>query len=89
MHHINPTYITIKKVIRKATLADAFICARYGFSPYQACEHGCMYCDGRAEKYYVLVIKTKYVAYQIAMIILGLGSLFLCYLFFKTKLIPR
>ncbi len=37
----------------------------------------------------ILVIKTKYVVYQIAMIILGLGSLFLCYLFFKTKLIPR
>jgi len=37
----------------------------------------------------ILVIKTKYIVYQIAMIILGLGSLFLCYLFFKTKLIPR
>ncbi|MCP4672544.1 MAG: radical SAM protein [Desulfobacula sp.] len=34
-------------------MADAFICARYGFSPYHACEHGCIYCDGRAEKYYV------------------------------------
>ncbi len=53
MHLINPEYITIKKAIRKATLADAFICARYGFSPYHACEHGCIYCDGRAEKYYV------------------------------------
>ncbi len=53
MHLINPKYITIKKAIRKANLADAFICARYGFSPYHACEHGCIYCDGRAEKYYI------------------------------------
>lgn len=45
------------------------------------------------ESYYqniaTLVIKVKYLAYQIAMVILGFGSLFLCYLFYKTKLIPQ
>jgi hypothetical protein len=29
------------------------------------------------------------VAYQIAMIILGFGSMFLCYLLFQSKLVPR
>ena len=26
---------------------------KYSFSPYMACAHGCVYCDGRAERYYV------------------------------------
>ena len=26
---------------------------KYQLSPYMACEHGCAYCDGRAEKYFV------------------------------------
>jgi hypothetical protein len=37
----------------------------------------------------VLSIKIKYYAYQLAMIILGLGSLFLCYSLYESKLIPR
>lgn len=37
----------------------------------------------------VLAIKLRYVAYQIAMLILGISSLLLCYLFFQSKLIPR
>jgi hypothetical protein len=36
-----------------------------------------------------LAIKLRYVAYQIAMIILGFGSMFLCYLLFQSKLVPR
>jgi Domain of unknown function (DUF4386) len=35
-----------------------------------------------------IAIKMKYYAYQLAMITLGLGSLFLCYLLFQSKLIP-
>jgi len=37
----------------------------------------------------VLAMKVRYYAYQIAMIILGLGSLMLCYLFYRSRLIPR
>jgi len=36
-----------------------------------------------------LAIKMRCVSYQMAMIILGFGSMFLCYLLFQAKLIPR
>ncbi len=36
-----------------------------------------------------LAISMRYVSYQVAMIILGFGSLFLCYLLFQSKLVPR
>jgi hypothetical protein len=36
-----------------------------------------------------LAIKNNFFAYQIAMILLGIGSLFFCALLFQTKLIPR
>ncbi len=42
----------IKKGIHKNRAAEPFWCSRYRFSPYQNCEHGCIYCDGRAERYY-------------------------------------
>jgi len=50
---INKNYVQIKKGIRKNMFADIFTASMYACSPYHACEHGCIYCDGRAEKYYV------------------------------------
>ncbi|MBI9099938.1 MAG: radical SAM protein [Spirochaetaceae bacterium] len=44
----------IKKALRKNLFPDNFTVSRYSFSPYMACGHGCAYCDGRAEKYYVV-----------------------------------
>lgn len=49
----NRYYKTIKTALRKAVLPDTYFTSRYSFSPYMACMHGCKYCDGRAEKYYV------------------------------------
>jgi DNA repair photolyase len=43
----------VKKALRAAPLIDSFMCCRYHFAPYMACGHGCRYCDGRAEKYWV------------------------------------
>ena len=43
----------IRKALRRADLSDTFTVGKYAFSPYMACEHGCAYCDGRAERYYV------------------------------------
>ncbi len=40
-------------VLKRARLPDPFMHALYAVSPYRACGHGCAYCDGRAEKYYV------------------------------------
>ncbi len=50
---INKRYREVKKAIRKDSLAGVFTGSMYKCSPYHACEHGCIYCDGRAEKYYV------------------------------------
>ncbi|MFW5801668.1 MAG: radical SAM protein [Spirochaeta sp.] len=50
---VNPTPRLIRQAIRSALLPEPFTMARYRCSPYMGCEHGCVYCDGRAEKYYV------------------------------------
>lgn len=36
-----------------------------------------------------LAIKIKYIGYQIAMIVLGLGSIFLCYSLYKSMYVPK
>lgn len=36
-----------------------------------------------------IAVKIKYYAYQIAMIVLGIGSLFLCYSLYVSRLIPK
>jgi len=43
----------VKTALRKQNLSDSFIAGKYRCSPYMACEHGCAYCDGRAERYFV------------------------------------
>ena len=43
----------VKTVLRKGRLVDPWFVGKYSFSPYQACAHGCTYCDGRAERYWV------------------------------------
>lgn len=53
MPDINRHYTDIKKVLRRQDLSDLFTISKYGFSPYRACEHGCLYCDGRSERYYI------------------------------------
>jgi DNA repair photolyase len=53
MAEIRPHYFEPKSAIRKKDLADFFTISKYGISPYTACQHGCLYCDGRAEKYFV------------------------------------
>ncbi len=42
-----------KSLIRKHKRIDSWFISRYGFNIYRGCEHNCIYCDGRAEKYYV------------------------------------
>ncbi len=43
----------VHRALRTSPLIDSFLCCRFSFSPYMACGHGCRYCDGRAEKYWV------------------------------------
>ena len=53
MNGIKKHYREIKTALRKQKIVDPYFVSKYSFSPYMACEHGCVYCDGRAEKYYV------------------------------------
>ncbi len=41
------------RVLRRGSLPDVFTYALFACAPYRGCGHGCAYCDGRAEKYYV------------------------------------
>lgn len=41
------------KLLRPADLPENFTRALYKIAPYKGCGHGCRYCDGRAERYYV------------------------------------
>jgi DNA repair photolyase len=43
----------VKTVLRKRDLVDSYFVGKFSFSPYHACAHGCLYCDGRAERYFV------------------------------------
>jgi DNA repair photolyase len=43
----------VKTILRKRDLVDSYFVGKFAFSPYHACAHGCLYCDGRAERYFV------------------------------------
>jgi len=51
MFHITETQL--KNIKKNSILPDSYFVSKYHFSPYRACNHGCVYCDGRSEKYYV------------------------------------
>lgn len=46
------TRVQARKLLKKEKQPGLFG-GRYRFSPYMACGHGCIYCDGRFEKYHV------------------------------------
>lgn len=50
---ITKHYKEVKKILKKSNPLDTYFVSKYSFSPYMACQHGCKYCDGRAEKYFV------------------------------------
>lgn len=45
--------VAAPRALRRGILPDQFTRALYSCAPYRGCGHGCRYCDGRAEKYYV------------------------------------
>jgi DNA repair photolyase len=47
------TKIPSRHAILRSDLPDNFTRCLYRIAPYKGCAHGCRYCDGRAEKYYV------------------------------------
>lgn len=52
---VAPTYreVQAKTIARAGKIVDPWFLARLGMNLYRGCEHGCRYCDGRAEKYRV------------------------------------
>jgi DNA repair photolyase len=45
--------VEAKSLTRRPGIVDPWFLGRYGMNLYRGCEHGCVYCDGRAEKYFV------------------------------------
>jgi DNA repair photolyase len=45
--------IQAKSILRKHRRIDSWFISRYGMNLYRGCTHNCVYCDGRAEGYYV------------------------------------
>lgn len=46
--------VEAKSVLRRSAGVDPWFLGRFGSNLYRGCEHGCTYCDGRAERYYVM-----------------------------------
>jgi DNA repair photolyase len=42
-----------KSLLRRSAGTDPWFLGKFGMNLYRGCEHGCLYCDGRAERYYV------------------------------------
>jgi len=45
--------IEAKSILRKHKKIDSWFISYYGMNLYRGCAHNCVYCDGRAEGYYV------------------------------------
>lgn len=45
--------VEAKSLLRRQVGVDPWFLGRFGSNLYRGCEHGCSYCDGRAERYYV------------------------------------
>jgi DNA repair photolyase len=45
--------IQAKSILRKHRKIDSWFISQYGMNLYRGCTHDCVYCDGRAEGYYV------------------------------------
>jgi len=45
--------VSAKSILRRSVVVDPWFLGRFGSNLYRGCEHGCSYCDGRAERYYV------------------------------------
>jgi len=45
--------IEAKSLLRKNKRVDSWFLSAYGMNIYRGCQHDCIYCDGRAEKYRV------------------------------------
>ncbi len=47
------TTVEARSLLRHSGMVDPWFLGGFGLNLYRGCEHGCTYCDGRAERYYV------------------------------------
>ena len=45
--------VEAKSILRKHKKIESWFLTRYGMNLYRGCQHNCVYCDGRSEKYQV------------------------------------
>ena len=45
--------IEAKSILRKYKKIESWFLTCYGMNLYRGCQHNCVYCDGRSEKYQV------------------------------------
>jgi len=45
--------VVAKSILRKHKKIESWFLTRYGMNLYRGCQHNCVYCDGRSEKYQV------------------------------------
>jgi len=50
---VNYIYKEYKTAINKLKFPDSWFWARYTSNPYSGCEHACIYCDARSQRYYL------------------------------------
>jgi DNA repair photolyase len=58
-------YKKYKSALNKLKFPDSYFWCRYTLNPYAGCEHACIYCDARSDRYYLekfeeeVIIKEK------------------------------
>ena len=45
--------VEAKSILRKHKKIESWFLTRYGMNLYRGCQHNCVYCDGRSEKYQI------------------------------------
>jgi len=50
---VNYIYKEYKTALNKLKFPDSWFWARYTSNPYSGCEHVCIYCDARSQRYYL------------------------------------
>ena len=47
------SYKEFKTALNKLKYPDTWFWSRYTINPYSGCEHACIYCDARSNRYYL------------------------------------
>jgi DNA repair photolyase len=65
--NIKISYKEFKTALNKLKYPDSWFWARYTTNPYSGCEHACIYCDARSNRYYLeqdfeneVIVKTNF-----------------------------